>query len=139
MQSMDETKVLSELPQSLKLQLALILNKDFLASVPIFQGIDSRCIAVLVQAMRAKVYLPGETVVLAGKTVDALFFVVHGVVDVVVASKLVAQLHATQRTELEHSRRHGRGGARAADEPPCAAPRPILHVSCSCRAMRRVS
>ena len=75
--------------------------------VPIFQGIDSRCIAVLVQAMRAKVYLPGETVVLAGKTVDALFFVVHGVVEVVVASKLVAQLCA-----MPHRRHRQIVGAR---------------------------
>jgi len=37
--------------------------------------------------------LPGEAIVLAGRLVDALFFVIHGVVEVVVKSKLVTELH----------------------------------------------
>jgi hypothetical protein len=57
----DET-VLGELPSTLKVQLAVMQNSDFIKSVSFFQHLDARIIATLVLCLRSRIYIPSETV-----------------------------------------------------------------------------
>eukprot|EP00966_Prymnesium_polylepis_P314115 7259109-Prymnesium_polylepis.1 len=56
-QSLAENDVLKDMPSSLKVQLAVVLNEEFLKKVPFFQFLEPRIIATLVLCMRARIYL----------------------------------------------------------------------------------
>ena len=53
MQSLDDKALLGELPYSLQLQLALVLNRTLFTRVPIFKQMETTCIVSFVQKMYA--------------------------------------------------------------------------------------
>jgi len=74
----DESDILKDMPSSLKVQLAVVLNEEFLKKVPFFQFLEPRIIATLVLCLRSRVYLPFETVIHQGDVGIALFFIRAG-------------------------------------------------------------
>jgi len=81
-QSLAENDVLKDMPSSLKVQLAVVLNEEFLKKVPFFQFLEPRIIATLVLCMRARIYLPFETIIHQGDVGNSLFFIQTGGADV---------------------------------------------------------
>lgn len=91
-QALDELAMIQSLPQSLKLQLDMVLNSKFLVKVPMFRYCDPRCLITLVQCMRSSIFLPGDVIVCEGMPGTALYFVAKGRVTVLVGTDEVAWL-----------------------------------------------
>ena len=53
----DNDHLMAELPSSLKVQLALTLNADFLKGVSFFRNLEPRIIATLVLCLRSRIYM----------------------------------------------------------------------------------
>ena len=70
--------MLGELPASLQLQLALVLNRMLFTHVPIFKSMETKCVIAFVQHLRPLVCLPNQLVVKANTKAPALFFVNRG-------------------------------------------------------------
>jgi CRP-like cAMP-binding protein len=79
----DETVVLEELPSSLKLQVALHLNKDIIEKVPMFQGAPEDLIRQIVLNLKPVLYTPGDYIFRKGEMGDQMFFISRGKVEIV--------------------------------------------------------
>ena len=84
MQPTEEVKLLEELPSTLRLQLAVVLNQGYLLRLPMFQMADSRSVALLALALVQRTYLPYELVLSEGALNDSLHFVRTGTLQVFV-------------------------------------------------------
>jgi len=73
-----ESDVIKDMPPSLKVQLAVTLNADFLRSVSFFANLDGVISAALVMCMRSRVCLPAEIVIMQGDVTRVLYFVRSG-------------------------------------------------------------
>jgi voltage-gated potassium channel len=78
-----EQDVLSELPPSLKLQIAMHLNKDIISKVPIFKGASESLIEQIVINLESVVFTPGDYVFKQGDIGDTMYFISQGSVEVV--------------------------------------------------------
>eukprot|EP00966_Prymnesium_polylepis_P198003 4588145-Prymnesium_polylepis.1 len=79
----DDTGLLHNMPSSLKVQMAVTLNADFLRGVPYFADLDVQIIATMVLCLHSRVYLPSETVIQQGDVSKALYFVRSGSLQVI--------------------------------------------------------
>ena len=79
----DETVVLEELPSSLKLQVALHLNKEIIEKVPMFQGAPEDLIRQIVLNLKPVLYTPGDYVFRKGEMGDQMYFISKGKVEIV--------------------------------------------------------
>lgn len=79
----DETSVLEDLPSSLKLQVALHLNKDIIEKVPMFNGAPEELIRQIVLNLKPVLYTPGDYIFHRGEMGDEMFFISRGKVDIV--------------------------------------------------------
>ena len=73
---------LRDLPSSLKVQLAVTLNQDFLRKSAFFGMLDGTVSAALILCMRSRVCLPDETLIHQGDISYALYFIRSGSVQV---------------------------------------------------------
>jgi len=73
---------LRDLPSSLKVQLAVTLNQDFLRKSEFFGMLDGTVSAALILCMRSRVCLPNETLIHQGDVSYALYFIRSGIVTV---------------------------------------------------------
>ena len=64
------------------MQLAVVLNSDFLKAVPVFKFADRRCVAILVMCMRGSIYMPQELVIQEGAVGQGIYFVRMGRLEV---------------------------------------------------------
>jgi hypothetical protein len=78
----NENEIFDELPQGLRIQIALHLNKEILRRVPFFQGLDQGAINSLVTKLRPQIACPGETVVRQGEMGQEMYFLSSGEVEV---------------------------------------------------------
>ncbi len=79
----DETEVLHELPSSLKLQVALHLNKEIIEKVPMFHGAPDDLIRQIVLNLKPVLYTPGDFIFRKGEIGDQMFFISRGKVEIV--------------------------------------------------------
>ena len=77
-----DSEVLRDMPSSLKVQLAVTLNADFLRQVSFFSNLDGTITAALVLCMRSRVVLPMETIIQQGDVSYALYFIRSGCCEV---------------------------------------------------------
>lgn len=70
------------LPESLKTEVSLFLNREILQKVPIFADADEIFIREIVRLTEPLVFLPGDDVVRAGEYGDAMYFISSGRVEV---------------------------------------------------------
>ena len=95
-QSLDEKSMLDDLPESLQLQLALVLNRALFTKVPVFQTMETKCIVAFVQQLRPFICLPRQLLI-QGTKVSALCFVNRGTLEVLFNGK---QGHAARERLL---------------------------------------
>ncbi|GAB4423048.1 MAG: hypothetical protein OHK0011_02680 [Turneriella sp.] len=79
----DETSVLEDLPQSLKLQVALHLNKDIIEKVPMFKGAPEELIRQIVLNLKPALFTPGDYIFRKGELGDQMYFISRGKVEIV--------------------------------------------------------
>lgn len=80
------------LPQTLRMDISLHLNKDILEKVSIFQGADKVFIHEVIEELEPLVFLPGDFVIRQGEFGDCMYFLSSGSVAVMVDEKQVALL-----------------------------------------------
>ncbi len=79
----DESAVLDELPSSLKLQVALHLNKEIIEKVPMFNGAPDDLIRQIVLNLKPVLYTPGDFIFRKGEMGDQMYFISRGKVEIV--------------------------------------------------------
>lgn len=79
----DESSVLQDLPQSLKLQVALHLNREIIEKVPMFRGAPDELVRQIVLNLRPQLFTPGDYVFRKGELGDQMYFISRGKVEVV--------------------------------------------------------
>lgn len=79
----DESAVLEELPSSLKLQVALHLNKEIIEKVPMFNGAPDDLIRQIVLNLKPVLYTPGDYIFRKGEIGDQMYFISRGKVEIV--------------------------------------------------------
>jgi len=79
----DESTVLDELPSSLKLQVALHLNRDIIEKVPMFKGAPDDLIRQIVLNLKPVLYTPGDYIFRKGEMGDQMYFISRGKVEIV--------------------------------------------------------
>ncbi|MBT8202008.1 MAG: cyclic nucleotide-binding domain-containing protein [Acidimicrobiia bacterium] len=90
----DQTELLEDLPESLRVEIALHLNRHIFAKVPLFAGAGEALIQQLALNLQPSVAIPGEPVVRVGEPGHRMYFINKGSVDVLAAdgSSVVATL-----------------------------------------------
>ncbi len=78
----EESKLLEDLPQSLKTQVSLFLNQDIIEKVPLFQNASREFIRDLILNLKPVIYTPGDAVVTYGEIGYEMYFISRGEVDV---------------------------------------------------------
>ncbi|MCE9599761.1 MAG: cyclic nucleotide-binding domain-containing protein [Spirochaetia bacterium] len=78
----EESAVLADLPDSLRVELALSMRRDLIAKVPFFGDADEDLIRDVVMALRPVVYVPGSLVIRQGDVGDCMFIVSSGTVEI---------------------------------------------------------
>lgn len=80
------------LPQTLRMEIALYLNKGILEKVSLFKGADEVFIHEVIVELEPLVFLPGDLVIRQGEFGDCMYFLSAGSVEVIVDEKQVAVL-----------------------------------------------
>lgn len=84
MQPAEEAKMLEDLPSTLRIQLAVVLNERHISKVPMFAQAAPRSLAVLALALQQHTYLPEDMILIEGALNDKLYIVRSGVLHVYV-------------------------------------------------------
>lgn len=77
-----QTELLEDLPTSLRIEIALHLNRKILRRVPLFERADETFLRELVLHLQPRVCLPGETIVRRGEIGHRIYFIHQGRVEV---------------------------------------------------------
>jgi hypothetical protein len=78
----NENDVISDLPDSLKLEVELFLRQPLISKVPLFQKASSDFRNDIVHFLNIHVYMPGDTVVKKGDPAHSMYFVSKGQVEI---------------------------------------------------------
>jgi voltage-gated potassium channel len=79
----DEAHVLADLPESLKLQVSLFLNRHILEKVPIFEGAGNELLQQIIRNLKPEVFTPGDYIFREGESGTGMYFISRGSVEVV--------------------------------------------------------
>jgi voltage-gated potassium channel len=77
-----ESSVLSNLPQSLKKEISLHINKKLIERVPFFKNTDKSFISDIISQLRPEVFLPGDFIFKKGDVGNCMYFICNGSIDV---------------------------------------------------------
>ncbi len=78
----DESGILHDLPASLRTEVTLFLKRDFIESVPLFQGAGDAFIRDVAVELKPVVFMPGDTIIRAGEQGREMFFISRGTVEI---------------------------------------------------------
>lgn len=93
----NDSQIISELPQALKVELQVYMNMKLIRNLPVFKFCSQACLKEVASALEQKFYGPGDTIIRIGEIGDEMFVIGHGVVDVILEDgSIVAQLHEGQ-------------------------------------------
>lgn len=85
----DESSVLQDLPDHLKVSVSLYLNKEIIEKVPIFEGANEDFIKEIILNLTSMVFTPGDSIVKAGEVGFNMYFISKGSVDVMSADEKI--------------------------------------------------
>jgi voltage-gated potassium channel len=77
-----QTEVLEDLPESLRIEIALHLNRHVLSKVPLFEGASEIFLRELVLRLEPVIHTPGDTIMRRGEIGNRIYFINKGTVDV---------------------------------------------------------
>ncbi|OAY57200.1 potassium channel SKOR isoform X2 [Manihot esculenta] len=81
--SYTEASVLQDIPISIRAKISQTLYMPYIEKVPLFKGCSAEFINQIVIRLHEEFFLPGEVIMEQGNVVDQLYFVCHGVLEVV--------------------------------------------------------
>ena len=92
----DQTEMLDDLPESLRIEIAMHINRPIVEKVPLFAGAGETFLRRLVLHLEPSVAIPGEPIVRRGEPGNRMYFINRGTVDVLAPdeSSVVATLTA---------------------------------------------
>jgi hypothetical protein len=79
----DESSVLGDLPESLRVEIALSMRRDLISKVPFFREAGDDLLRDIVMALRPAVYTPGSYLMREGEPGDCMYIVSAGTVEIV--------------------------------------------------------
>ncbi|KAM8893166.1 cyclic nucleotide-gated channel beta-1 isoform 2-T3 [Spinachia spinachia] len=80
---LDEQELLTQLPDKMRLDIAIDVNYSIVSKVPLFQGCDRQMIFDMLKSLRSVVYLPGDYVCRKGEVGREMYIIKAGEVQVV--------------------------------------------------------
>ncbi|XP_017274557.1 cyclic nucleotide-gated cation channel beta-1 [Kryptolebias marmoratus] len=80
---LDEQELLTQLPDKMRLDIAVDVNYSIVSKVPLFQGCDRQMIFDMLKSLRSVVYLPGDYVCKKGEVGREMYIIKAGEVQVV--------------------------------------------------------
>ncbi|XP_034733932.1 cyclic nucleotide-gated cation channel beta-3-like [Etheostoma cragini] len=80
---LDEQELLTQLPDKMRLDIAVDVNYSIVSKVPLFQGCDRQMIFDMLKSLRSVVYLPGDYVCKKGEVGREMYIIKAGEVRVV--------------------------------------------------------
>lgn len=93
----NDTRIISDLPQSLKSELQIYMNIKLIRNLPMIKGCSQACIKAVAKALVQESYAPGFNVTRIGEDGKEMFIIGHGVVEVLKEDgSIVATLHEGQ-------------------------------------------
>lgn len=78
-----DADILHDLPDNLKIDISLFLNRNILEKVPMFKEANEHLIRRIVVALQPAIYLPGDYIFKKGDIGEKMFFISKGEVEVV--------------------------------------------------------
>lgn len=81
-----------DLPETLRLEISLHLNRDILEKVALFKGADEVFVHAVVGKLEPMVFLPGDFIIRQGEPGSCMYFLSRGDVEVLADGKTVASL-----------------------------------------------
>jgi len=78
----EESELLSDLPSSLKTQVAFFLNRDIIEKVPLFKNASNEFVRDIILNLKPVIYTPGDAIVTFGEIGYEMYFISRGEVDV---------------------------------------------------------
>ncbi|MFM9965442.1 MAG: cyclic nucleotide-binding domain-containing protein [Planctomycetaceae bacterium] len=81
----DEAIILSELPEPLRIEIAVAMKREFIEKVPLFRGASPQLLREIAVELRAALFTPGDYVFRAGEIGRHMYFISSGAVEVVAA------------------------------------------------------
>jgi len=79
---MDDQTMLSNLPEHLRFDVSLFLNRDLISKVPFFRNCEEGFIKRLAVDLSPRLFSPGETIIKAGDIGDEMYFISKGKVEI---------------------------------------------------------
>lgn len=79
----DEAALIAQLPQSLLVEVSMVLKRDIIARVPFFKQADEQLLREISLEMRPVVFAPGDFICVAGAPGDEMYFIDQGTVEAV--------------------------------------------------------
>ncbi|XP_061679422.1 cyclic nucleotide-gated cation channel beta-3-like [Syngnathoides biaculeatus] len=80
---LDEQELLTQLPDKMRLDIAIDVNYSIVSKVPLFEGCDQQMIFDMLKSLRSVVYLPGDYVCKKGEVGREMYIIKAGEVQVV--------------------------------------------------------
>src|SRR5262249_41072531 len=81
----DESTVLADLPDSLRIEVAVFLRRDFIERAPLFQGASHELVREMALQLRPVVFTPGDFIFRAGQYGYNMYFISRGTVEIIAA------------------------------------------------------
>ncbi len=79
----DDAEILNQLPEPLKLEFSLLLNKDILQKVSFFKNAGPALIREIVLCLKPCIYSPGDIIFSSGEIGNKMYFISKGTVNVI--------------------------------------------------------
>ncbi|MCB1176485.1 MAG: ion transporter, partial [Leptospiraceae bacterium] len=78
----DESLIMNELPFSLRMRIALFMNKHIIEKIPLFQNASEEIISEIVMQLKPAIYTPGDYIFKEGDDANHMYFISQGEVEV---------------------------------------------------------
>ena len=78
----DEAAILAGLPPNLRVEISLVLKREFIQKVPFLKGAGQELIRELALALQPVIFMPGDYIFRAGDIGRQMYFISQGTVDV---------------------------------------------------------
>jgi len=81
----DEAIILSELPEPLRMEIAMAMKREFIEKVPLFRGASPLLLREIAVELRSALFTPGDYIFRAGEIGRHMYFISSGTVEVIAA------------------------------------------------------
>lgn len=79
----DESSVMNDLPYSLRMRVALYMNKGIIEKINLFKGASEEIISEIVLQLKPEIFTPGDYIFREGENGDKMYFISFGEVEII--------------------------------------------------------